>query len=251
MPDLDNLVGADLQTESGSSVLEATPAPTPTANSGEYRDARGNVYPEPRQAPAQGGTEGQGDSTAGASLREQIAQIIREEGRVQPAPPAPDPTVTQAARAALQRAEAAEARVAAMEQAQWEARVAQLPPDQQRVAIAQRRADLTALQAQRAAAAQAQQQQLLEPLYKEIVVTKLTQQYAHAGVTAQMLSAFNDPTAMEEFCKHWAANRRATANAQRTAAGVDRAASAGSASRSAPQSWRDTSLREQLSAAFE
>ena len=248
---MSDLVGADLQVESGSSVTEATPAPTPTtpAEPGTTRDALGNVYAEPRQAPAQGGTESQRSSADGASPA--ATSQDTPAARTEPTPPQADPTAMRAAQAALQRAEAAEARLAAIEQAQWEARVAQLPPDQQRLAIAQRRAELTALQAQRAAAAQAQQQQLLEPLYKEIVVTKLTQQYAHAGVTAQMLNAFSDPNAMEEFCKQWAAQRRVAQNAQRTAAGVDRAASAGTASGPTRSDWRGQSLREQLSAAFE
>lgn len=246
-----DLVGADLQVESGSSVTEATPAPTTTspAEPGTTRDALGNVYAEPRQAPAQGGTESQRDGAQGASSVP--AGSDTPAARTTPTPPAVDPTIIQAVRAAQARAEQAEARVAAIEQAQWEAQVRQLPPDQQRVAIAQRQAQLTAAQAQQAARAQAQQQQALEPLFKEIVVTKLTQQYAHAGVTAQMLNRFSSPEAMEEFARTWAESRRVTQNAQRTAAGVDRAATAGTASGPTRSDWKGQSLREQLSAAFE
>lgn len=244
-----DLVGADLQLESGSSVTEATPASNLPAEPGFQRDALGNEYAVPRQGTGQGGTDAQRDGTQGASSA--TVGSDTSGAQLQPTPPPVDPTIMRAAQAAMQRAEQAEARVAQWEQAQWEAQVRQLPPDQQRVAIAQRRAELTAAQAQQAARAQAQQQQALEPLFKEIVVTKLAQQYAHAGVSTQMLQRFNSPEAMEEFCRVWASDRRVTANAQRTAAGVDRAASAGSASRSAPQSWRGSSLREQLSAAFE
>lgn len=244
-----DLVGADLQLESGSSVTEATPAPTTTAEPGFTRDALGNQYAVPRQGTGQGGTDAQRSENPDASSATVGSEL--QEASTTPQPPAVDPTIMRTAQAALQRAEQAENRLAAIEQAQWEAQVRQLPPDQQRVAIAQRRAELTAAQAQQQARVQAQQQQALEPLFKEIVVTKLAQQYAHAGVSVQMLQRFNSPEAMEEFCRVWASDRRVTVNAQRTAAGVDRAASAGSASRSAPQSWRASSLREQLSAAFE
>lgn len=245
---MEDLVGADLQAESGSSVLEATPVPTPTAN-GETRDARGNVYEGARQAASRaselGGTSAQPGATPGAD------GSYSPQATPQPTPPAMDPAIMQAVQMAQYRAAQAEARVAQYEQSQWEAAVRQLPADQQRVAIAQRQAQLTAAQYQQAAQRQAQQQQALEPLFKEVVVSKLTQQYGHAGVNAQMLSRFTSPEAMEEFARNWAADRRATVNAQRTSAGVDRAASAGSASRSTPQSWRGTSLTEQLSAAFQ
>jgi hypothetical protein len=244
-----DLVGADLQAEGSSGVIEATPAGTPTADAGTFKDATGNVYDDARQAASQasalGGTSSQPDASSTAQGGQNLG------GQPQPQQPAVDPTILQAVQTAQARAAQAEARAAAYEQAQWEAQVRALPREQQQIAIAQRQMQLQQAQAQQAARAQALQQQALEPLFKEIVVTKLTQQYAHAGVNAQMLNAFNDPNAMEEFCRQWAANRRVTANAQRQAAGVDRAASAGSASQSAPSNWKGQSLREQLSAAFE
>lgn len=250
---MSDLVGADLQVENGSQSLEATPAPTPMypAEPGTTRDALGNVYAEPRQGNAAtnpaGGTAGTQAASTGTDAGQELAGGLSQPPRVDPA----YQQAIQAAQAANMRAAQAEARTQAYEQASWEQRVRALPVDQQRIAIAQRQMELTAAQSQQAAQRQAQQQQALEPLFKEIVVTKLAQQYANAGVTQAMLSRFSSPEAMEEFCRAWATDRRVTANTQRQVAGVDRAATAGVSSRPAQSNWKGMSLTEQLSAAFE
>lgn len=247
-----DLVGADLQVENGSSTLEATPAPSPTypAEPGYSRDALGNVYREPGQGDRQTNPAG---GTAGTQAASSGAQAGQDTfgGQPQPIRPQIDPSILQAYQAAQYRAAAAEARTAAIEQAQWEQAVRQLPAPAQQLAVAQRRLQLSEANVQQAAQRQSQQQQQLEPLFKEIVVSKLVQQYGSAGVNPQMLANFTSPEAMEEFCRAWAVSGRVAANTQRQVAGVDRAASAGSSSRPSASNWRGTSLRDMISSAFE
>ena len=245
-----DLVGADLQQEQGSSNSEATPAYPSPAEPGTTRDGLGNIYDDPRQGTS-GSTPAPGSAGTQDASSGQAASPASAGANPQPTPPQMDPSIMQAVYAAQNRAAQSEARLQAYEQARWEQSVRALPVDQQRLAIAQRRVELTEANAQQAAARQSQQQQSLEPLFKEIVVTKLVQAYAQSGVNAQMLGNFTSPEAMEEFCKAWAVSGRVAANTQRQATGVDRSASAGSSSRPSVSNWRGTSLRDQLSAAFE
>jgi hypothetical protein len=234
----ETMVGADLSAESAA---PAAPAP---AEPGTTRDSFGNVYDEPRQgsAPAPGSAAAVAD-VAGA----QTAQPAQTPPVISPAEQQAQARLQQA----LQLAQQAEQRVAREEQARWEHAVRQLPPDQQRVAVAQRQSQIA--QAQMAAMQRqaGDQQALYERFAREVVIGKIAQQYAHAGVTTEMLSRFDSPQAMEAFAKGAAELRRGGPAAVQAQTQQARAAAAGAGSPPATRgSWRSMSRLEQLSAAF-
>jgi hypothetical protein len=178
-----------------------------------------------------------------------------------PEPPAlPDPAVVAAQQQqrdqANQQAQAVSAYIQQLQQRNslseeqlWRYQVSQLSPEQQQQAIQQRQFQTQQASLQQAAQAQASQMQQLEPVFREMTIRDLSQEYAYAGISKEMLGRFSDPESMEAFCKLMGEQRRA-ATAQQRAPGA-RAAVAGTGSGAASRTnWMNTPFSQAAAEAF-
>ncbi len=249
MADIDQ-VGGDLQV-SDSGAVQGNQEP---ADKGFTRDSLGNQYLEPRQGPSvAAGTAAQGTATPGTAA-------VTGTGATPTVPAQPDPAIAQAraeAAQANQIAQALYAREQQRDEANFRARLAQLPADQQRLAIRERQVEVAAAQLQGVLAQHQAQQRNSEPFMKGIAVDLLVRENAEkTGVPPEtlkaMLSRQSTPQQMEAVCEALVGLSRDATLQTRAKAGTDAAATAGSGtSRPATaQSWRSQTLRQELSAAF-
>lgn len=254
MADINDILGADLQTDSQSSGAQP-------ASDGITRDALGNEYVESRQGSGQQKDAGGTASGSQAQQAQTPATAAIPTGATGTQVPSVDTAAIEAARAdaqaARQLASQLMAREQAREQAAWQARVQQLPPDQQRLAVQQRQVELAAQQVQAAQRAYQQQQQAAEPFMKGVAVDLLVKEFGDkislpAETLKTQLSRCATPETMEALCQTLVSMSSEAVLQQRAKSGVDAAATAGSGTTrpAATQSWRQTSLRQQLTSAF-
>lgn len=78
--------------------------------------------------------------------------------------------------------------------------------------------------------------QALEPVFKDLVIQKLLNDYRTAGVSREDLEGFDSPEAMEHYCKVMAKRSRVQRAEARAQKGIDRAASSASGS-PAQRNW--------------
>lgn len=232
---------------------------TPSSSDSGVASASGGSAPATQEVPA---SPQPGAQDAGGSASSQEPGGAPSTGRTQESePPARTiseeqyrqaVTAAQAREAAYQRQlQEISARQRASEDQLFEARVAQLPPEQQAVVRAQREFAQREASVQQAAQRQAEQIRALEPVFEEMVVRELLDTYRNVGVTRADLKRFNSPEAMEAFCEATKERHRAAQVKSRAQTGADAAAAAGSGARPAPKAdWRSQTLQEQLRDAF-
>jgi hypothetical protein len=228
-----------------TSTAESTGAAAPEtpASQGDGQPAvQPQVAPVGTQAPADPTAmpvQGQGETPAPRALTEadfarfQQAQAARQQQYEQ-------------------QLRAAQADRARMERMVFEQRLQGLPQEQRQLLQAQWEIRQQQLQVQQAREQQQASLKALEPVFAEMVVRDLAEQYRPYGVTREQLKRFPSPEAMEAFCE-WRKEQHREAQAKaRAQAGTDTAASATAAQRPAPakSDWRSRSLTEDLAAAF-
>lgn len=143
--------------------------------------------------------------------------------------------------------QAQQGRETQLARALWELQTANLPPEQRREAEAALAFQGQLQQLVQAAAAQQQQMETLEPIFKKMAVDELSEQFKYAGITRKELEQFDDPALMERYCQALGERYKTQQAQQRQPA--NRAA-AGASGQPAGNNWAKMDMSDLVSLAF-